>query len=392
MIPELLGTKVTSLRVVNSHDEAILFQIDEVTAGGEYICPQGDSPNVSSASGYLDKHDEIVFLFEDADTGKLSLEAKNRIVGTKKQSRVTIKRGTETRTVFIVADDQLPLSQKNYLSYDAVKQYLSTPYYYAQFGKDRFHFTRAGCMDFSTGKFIDLTNELRVNIRFTGLWGLLSIHYTEEDIMCKVTRYKAGPVRLIRRGDFYLKLGLGFNGSRAVVYQICYPQLVNVPVRVNLPVQINRFFDEAFIEMTPVVRKNAIGFRFVAPGAGIDADLSEKATMDTLIRKVPEYRFSVTDGVKGFEWFTTMNAEKGLLDGSGYILRRPGKRNGEAECGFRLRVIGLPRGSYNIVNWVLFAGQSTDSTGRGQKPLGVPTEIVTSTGSFSNLLAAPSRY
>jgi hypothetical protein len=391
MIPELLGAKVASIRVVNSRGVAIPFQIDEVTKGGEYVCPQGEAPNADSANGIFDKQDEIVFLLEDTDTGNLSIETKNRISPKRKQSLIKIRSGSEIHTASIVEDGLLPKSFKNYLQYDHAQQFLRTPFYYAQFGKDRFHFTRAGCMDFATDKFIDLTNELRVEIKFKALWGLLPIHYTEENIICKVRRYKAGPVRIIRRGDFYLELGFGIKGSQAIVYQLCYPQLVKVPVRAYLPLSFNLFFGEAYIEMTPVIRKNTPGFRFVpgGPCRGYAGELSGKGSIDTLIKIVPKKGYLVTDGVKGFEWITAVAVDDKLLAGSGYIMRKPSSRkNGAAECGFRLTVNDLPKGSYDIVNWVFFSRHSVATEGQGLKTILNPAKIITSSSTFPNLLAA----
>jgi hypothetical protein len=222
------------------------------------------------------------------------------------------------------------------------------------------------------------------------LWGLLPIRYTEDNIVCKVKRYKTGPVRLIRRGDFHLELGLGIKGSKAIVYQICYPQLVKVPVRAYLPVRFALFFSEAFIEMTPVIRKNAAGFRFIVPGTGYRGELSGSDRVDTLIRVIPRKGYLVTDGAKGFEWITAIDVDDRRLPGSGYIMRKPSKRNGAAECGFRLTVNDLPKGSYDIVNWVFFSKHSPVSSGLGLKTIHEPAAITVSSRTFSNLLVAPS--
>lgn len=389
MVPELVGAKIGALRVVNANGEAIPFQIDEITEGGEYVCPQGQSPNADSGNGVLDRQDEIVFLSEDADARDVSPGVKPSGLLKGKRAKVTVRRGAEIRTVHIVNDEHLPRSMQCYLFYDHSGQFLRTPYYYAQFAKDRFHFLRAGCMDFTTGKFTDLTNELRVEIRFRTLWGLLPIRFTEDNIVCKVKRYKAGPVRLIRRGDFHLELGLGIKGSKAIVYQLCYPQLVKVPVRAYLPVRLGIFFSEAFIEMTPVIRKNAAGFRFIVPSIGFSGDLSGSGSVDTLVNAIPKKGYVVTDGQKGFEWITSLAADDGKLSGSGYIFRIPSKRNGAAECGFRLTVNDLPKGSYDIVNWVFFSKHSPVSAGTGLKTILEPAVIGVSSGTFSNLLVAP---
>jgi hypothetical protein len=342
MVPTLVGTPLPDLRIINSQGNAIPFQADEITPGGEYVCPRGAKPNADSADNKLDNRDEIVFLWEDATTDQTMVERDLRpaIVS----ERVTITRGSEVRYVWVCNNRMAPLSTVKYLTYDHERQYLKTPFYYAQFGRNRFHFIKAGVMDFGSGRFLNLTNELRVVIALKTLWGLLPITYTEENIICNVKRYKIGPLRLIRRGDFYLKIGLGIKGSKAVVYQICYPQLVKVPVRVHLPVRFRSFFSDAFIEMTPVLNKESSNFRFIVPSC----DFTEKFTaksVDTLINTIPDKGYIVSDGIKGYGWITQINADPSVLSGSGYILRRPSKRGGIAECGFKLTVRDLPRGS-----------------------------------------------
>jgi hypothetical protein len=390
MIPALVGTPIAGLRMVNSQGNAIPFQVDEITKGGEYVCPQGEMPNADSADGKLDRRDEIVFLWEDATTDQTMVERSVRLTMSCALERVTITKGSEVRYVWISNNRMIPLSTVDYITYDHERQYLKTPFYYAQFRRDRFHFIRAGVMDFGTGRFLNLTNELKVVIALKALWGLLPITYTEENIVCSVKRYKTGPLRLIRRGDFYLKLGLGIKGSRAVVYQICYPQLVKVPVRVHVPVRFRSFFSDAYIEMTPVLNKESSKFRFIVPSCNFTEKLTAKS-VDTLINSVPDKGYIVSDGIKGFGWITQVNVDPSLLSGSGYVLRRPSKRGGIAECGFKLTVRDLPKGSYNIINWVFF---SKDRIKEQKKELLLvlePAVITTDAATGKNLLISPGK-
>jgi hypothetical protein len=383
MVPTLVGTPLPDLRIINSQGNAIPFQADEITPGGEYVCPRGAKPNADSADNKLDNRDEIVFLWEDATTDQTMVERDLRpaIVS----ERVTITRGSEVRYVWVCNNRMAPLSTVKYLTYDHERQYLKTPFYYAQFGRNRFHFIKAGVMDFGSGRFLNLTNELRVVIALKTLWGLLPITYTEENIICNVKRYKIGPLRLIRRGDFYLKIGLGIKGSKAVVYQICYPQLVKVPVRVHLPVRFRSFFSDAFIEMTPVLNKESSNFRFIVPSC----DFTEKFTaksVDTLINTIPDKGYIVSDGIKGYGWITQINADPSVLSGSGYILRRPSKRGGIAECGFKLTVRDLPRGSYDIINWVFFSKERIEEQKKELFSVLEPAVITTNIATSANLL------
>ncbi len=389
MFPELIGTPVSSLRLINSKGISVPFQIDEVTDSGEYVCPQGECPNDKQADGKFDKQDELVFLWEDADTGAGGVGKNANDTTVQGTALMTISHGSENRRLWIVNDPAIPLSAKSYCAYDHAEQYLRTPFYYAQFCRDRFHFTRAGTMDFENGSYLDLTKELRVEIVFKLLWGLIPIRYTEKSIVCHVKRYKAGPVRLIRRGDFYLKLGLGFKGSCAIVYQMCYPQVVKVPVNVNLPVRFKSFFSDAYIEMTPVIRREVAdkGFHFLVPGIGYSCDLSSGRTcIDTLIRTMPDKGYTVSNGRQGYGWIMRVEADSSLLSGSGYIVRRPSKRGGMADCGFRLTVRDLPKGNYAITNWVFFSKHPAASAGCDLLTILEPAVISTSSGTSLNLL------
>ena len=390
MLPDFIGNPVSGVRVCSGSGSAIPFQIDEKTCDGEYICPQGESPNADVANNRLDPQDEIVFLWEDAD----SAAAGDTCTGVRDTAvhgavPVTITQGPEMRRVWIVEDTAIPLSKVSYCFYDHERQYLRTPYYYAQFARDRFHFIKAGVMDFESHDYIDLTKELRVEIVFKILWGLIPVRYTEESIVCHVKRYKAGPVRLIRRGDFYLNLGFGIKASKAIVYQMCYPQVVKVPVNVHVPVRFKSFFSDAYIEMTPVIRWEVAdkNFHFTVPGIGYSRDLSSgRARMDTLIRVLPDKGYVVSDSRQGYGWITRVGVDSSLLSGSGYVMRRPSKRGGMAECGFRLTVRDLPKGNYDVVNWVIFSRHSIGAGCRDPLSMLEPAAITTPTGTFSNFL------
>jgi hypothetical protein len=347
MVPSFLGKRIANLRVVNHSRACIPFQIDQVDSAGDYVCPSGKEPN--AGNGILDTADEIVFLWEDADSAPSPQASTNEVM-------VAVRHDAAVRYVGIISDSTVPVSDVSYIKYDDVKEKLTTPYYYACFGHDRFHFTSAGVMDFAAGSYVDLTNELRIRIFCKGLWGLLPISYTENNIICLVKRYKAGPVRLIRRGDFHLNLGFFLKNSHAAVNQICYPQMVRVPVYVHLPVRLRTWFREAYIEMTPVLRREASGFLFDVPSQGISMGFTGTNKTDTLISVNPNHScMSVHNSSIGYGWLLDAAMDPRYLDGSGYLFRTPSERGGIGHCGFRLTVRDLPKGYYLIGNWVLFS-------------------------------------
>jgi hypothetical protein len=397
MLPDFLGGPITALRVIDGCGTSIPFQVDEKTNDGEYICPEGKRPNTDLSDNSLDLQDEIVFLWEDADSCGTGEDSCDNVVEDSARGAavpVTMVQGTVKRRVWVVMDTSIPFSPVSYCSYDHVKEYLKTPYYYAQFAHNRFHFTRAGIMDFENLQYLDLTSELRVEIMFKILWGLIPVRFSEESIVCHVNRYKAGPVRLIRRGDLYISLGFGIKASRAVVYQMCYPDVVKVPVTVHVPVRFKSVCSDAYIEMTPVIRREVAekSFHFSVPGAGYNCDFSSgRATMDTLITVLPDKGYMVSNGREGYGWITNVGVDSSLLSGSGFVMRRPTKRDGMAECGLKLTVRDLPRGDYDVVNWVLFPRCPLDAACRELLSVLDPVVITTTTGTFSNILFCQNR-
>ena len=360
-IPRLLGKPIASITVTNGKG-AIPFQIDEVTKDGEYVLDKGESPNVKEGNGLLKEGDEIVFLWDDTDvvgidSGSGSGNGNDTtVVDT---GKIILKRGVERRTVKILFDpaSSLPRSPKSYIGYNHATGRVATQYYYADFAKDRFHFVRAGVMDFAANKYVDLTNELRVEILLKTLFGLLPIRYGEGDIVCFVRRYKVGPVRLIRRGDFHLNLGLGVKGSRAAVNQICYPRAVKVPVYVHLPIRFRSLFGQAHVEMTPVIREAGGRFVFAVPSKKLYFPVAGDK-LDTLHQSMPLRKmFTLKSGATGYGWILDATTPPEHISGSGFVMRRPStKGTGLAECGFRLTVRDVPKGNYYITNWVLFSG------------------------------------
>jgi hypothetical protein len=359
MVPFLLGKPIERLRLIDHTGKAIPFQIDEVLPDDDYVCPSGKEPNIGK--GVLDTADEIVFLWEDADTsGSIARSVRDSQQLPPKDSihnnRIAISHGNLTRYVHIVDDPSVPLSTVSYISYDEKNGTVATPCFRATFERDRFHFVKAGIKDFSNNTYFDVTNELRIKICFRALWGLIPISYSEDDIVCLVKRYKAGPVRLIRRGDFYLSLGLWMKGSHAAVSQLCYPEMVRVPVYVHLPTHFSMLFSQAYIEMTPIISNESKTFSFRVPQYDIAFPCDKYTSIDTLVPINPNHGFmTVENGAIGYGWYLDANMQPAYLDGSGFVFCKPTRPKGLCHCGFRLSVCDLPKGYYSITNWVVFS-------------------------------------
>lgn len=378
--PAFLGKPVSALRLHNRDGTLLPVQIDEVTEEGEYVCDRGESVNTDEGNGTLDARDEIVLMYEDClPCQEPSLQGQLSTGHTKSPEAVLIRVGTEERcreTVLSV-DATGPVCQKKYITYDHSTQHLVTPRYYARFAPDRFHFTRAGIAGEQPGTWVDLTRELGIEIRLRALWGLLPVRYTEENLVCFVKRYKVGPVRLIRRGDLHLRIGLGVKGGRAAVHQICYPSMVSVPVSVHLPVRFRHFFKDAYLEMTPVIAKGGGGFVFSVAGCnGANYPVAMSDTVDTLHPcALNTHPFTILRHDRGVGWVVQSDIPVTPGMRSGFIFRRPSKRGGLADCGYRLLIQDVPRGWYTVSNRVLFTRADHSSITEEFKALDEPAPV-----------------
>ncbi|MDD5673673.1 MAG: hypothetical protein PHC61_05900, partial [Chitinivibrionales bacterium] len=348
MLAPLLGKPISAVRFFGTSGAPVPFQIDEVDSSGDYVCPSGKEPNGARIGGLLDTNDEITFLWED-------LDAQSAQTVQSLGLPIRVNRGSQSRLLWCSADSTLPLSPTVYIHYDPQQEKVITPYYYAVFGHDRFHFVRAGCMDFANNRYIDMTGELRIRLTLRALWGILPITYTENNLVCLVKRYKAGPIRLIRRGDFHLNLGLWIKGSSAAVNQICYPQMTGVPVIAHLPIRLKFLFKEAYLEMTPVLTRQAQAFSYQIPSVRADFSFEPSTPLDTFIRVNPDHSLMFcVNRSSGYGWLLQTSMPSGLMGESGYVFKRCGADSSIGYCGFKISLNDLPAGKYLINNWVFF--------------------------------------
>lgn len=389
-VPQLLGKPVTSIRVCDAEGAPIPFQIDEMTSDGEFICDNGKEPNTAAGNGVLDSLDEIVVMREDGTPCEsVPLKREPDTTGATTGYPLWLKYRDSVTTFRITSNASLPLATAQYVSYDHSTQLLTAPRYYAQFAPDRFHFTRAGVRCGGEGEWMHFTRELRVEISLKALWGMFPIHYTEDNLVSMVKRYKVGPIRCIRRGDFHLRLGLGLKGSRAAVYQVCYPQMVSVPVKVHIPVPFKTLFSDAWIEMTPIIDTAGVEALFAVPECSIRQKLGQSAFVDTLYPCMPVGKmYTVTDDQCGYGWFLSTDIPEKAIPGSGFVVRPTTSGKGIALCGFRLSIRDVQKGRYTITNRVLFPSAAEGSLAAAKRTLTAPTEVITITSKNFNLLVA----
>jgi hypothetical protein len=392
MVAPLLGRPLTHIHVVDVRGRPLVYQIDEVNAKGAYVCDRGPQPNGHTGNGVLDARDEIVFLRDGATPCR-----SDTAYTAPCSSGVPVRWHTDDTAshgcAFVCATRQVNTAPRRHspLSYDAQHDVIETPYYRADFARRRFHFERAGVKGPGASSYTMLAGPLRIRITIELLWGAIPVTYTEDNLLCTVTRYKCGPVRLIRRGNLSLKVAPGLRANRAAVNQICYPAMVRVPVYARLPVRLGIFSSNAYIEMTPeITPPHGARMRFHIPAHGVSLSLDTTAVpADTQVALAPYgTMWSVHDGAQGFGWLlhSSIDADP-AHDKSRFILRRGADKH-RPHCGYRLQLTELSSGTYLITNWVFFSHQGPRAYPSIARGLLQPDTLVVADSIFMNGLHA----
>lgn len=212
----LVGRKNTSFRAYAAHGgkvEPIPFQVDERDPRDRWIAERGPHPNLDDAVGVFDDNDGIVFM--NSDLGDRALP-RALPKGASRWAEVRI--GTSERPLGWIYvgtfAEPPPPSGTDLVRYDAARNRAYGQSY--AIGIDAPLPTHVG--------FVDRLGELGENhlgaLRVRGeariLGNLIRLKRTEEDIQATIYSHKDGPVRAIRRGQYWIRLPLGFRARGKV--------------------------------------------------------------------------------------------------------------------------------------------------------------------------------
>jgi hypothetical protein len=209
---------VANLRVYAFHGEVptpIPFQVDERDQRDRWVLDQGTSQNPENPSGELDSNDAVVIMNRDlggrGDPAKLPAAAA---------AWGEVRVGSETNPLgfayvgVFAHPSPLPSPVQGYARYEPESDRVYGERYALEF--------RAPLPTHVA--FVDQLGEFGTNVvagvhavgdvRFLG--GLVQLHRTDADIQTELLGYRSGPVRVIRRGRYWVPLPLGFRTSGRV--------------------------------------------------------------------------------------------------------------------------------------------------------------------------------
>ncbi len=209
---------IATLRVYAFHDSApvpIPFQVDERDRRDRWVLDQEVSQNQDNPSGKLGDNDVLVVM--NRDLGSRADPAK-------------LPAGATMWGEIRVGAEANPFGFAYVGVFDHPPPLLSTEQVYARYEpKTERVYAERYALEFHAPlpthvAFVDQLGEFGTNVvagvhasgevRFLG--GLLQLHRTDADIQMELLGYRNGPVRVIRRGRYWVSLPLGFHTSGRV--------------------------------------------------------------------------------------------------------------------------------------------------------------------------------
>lgn len=204
--------KSYALFQTNSKGEAtpIPFQIDEVNRLGDYILDQGPQHNLKSSNGLFDTQDELVFMGNDVGPAippqKFPQKKPDDLFEIKFKNSHTKKEGAVYLGVFL--KDPPPKSDRKYTIYSPPKATITTSRYKYFFDHQNYLvLTRVDSNPTSLlGKkpmtILDSsTFFLKADLKY-----FLTFEANHRSVSSELEAFKAGPVRVIVRVNFYYTL------------------------------------------------------------------------------------------------------------------------------------------------------------------------------------------
>ena len=191
----------------------IPFQIDEKDQLGDYILKDGKNPNIKFSNNVFDYQDELSIMGEDVGRvlkpSKWNFNKPNRIY------EVIFTNGEKKGAVYIgiyfklkkknKKSNDITLSSKNYVDFDLKSANITTSRYFYQFNRKNYLVVRNVDVLSKTQGRTDLLNSSTVYLKLDFKY-FLTFSFNQSDIESELDAYKTGPIRVITRVNFSIKI------------------------------------------------------------------------------------------------------------------------------------------------------------------------------------------
>lgn len=271
-------TPVVQLGVLTLRDGKLVpipFQVDE-RVGRKLVMLDGPEPFPDDKPGRFDWQDLIVFMACDAgerSTSEALVAAVGPDAGLHAWREVRIEDPLDHHAgyVYVVAAERPPHTTQRYVEYDAARDIVRSAAY--EIGSTN---TLPTHLALSLGQ--PMTGNLLDGVRLRAdakLWpNLVQWSITERDGRHRMLAWRVGPVRVVRRTEHYVNIGLGINISAGTAHTYFTARGVYGPGSLKLPFSPSVFFSD-ITAFAGADMRNFRGWRFHsggAPAAGFSVD------------------------------------------------------------------------------------------------------------------------
>jgi len=286
-LPQLVGKEFNSLSLFsyqNGKFAPIPFQIDEKTASGEYVFTEGEKKSADSDPKF-DANDELVFMvFDSGDRAN-----KFDIAGSREIYEISISDpcGAGQAWVYLATfEKNAPRSNTDYVRMDfnsSTNHFTVTaPNYLTKSKADSIIYDYLAFPKPEGGFGPDLVDQLKIRGVISAFRGTLKFQFNfDELVKSKVTAWKDGQVRILRRGEGYLDLAaIKIKGSGYAVL-FFYPNFFIYPMTLDLPIDLRKILDDIDIHGVTDFTKSAYGWFYydaqnkLNPEVVLDGKMSE---------------------------------------------------------------------------------------------------------------------
>ncbi len=249
-IPGLCGKAREKIRVLALKDgllEPIPFQIDERNKENELVFSHGPMASADQDPAF-DGNDLLLFMA--SDMGDQASAEGVALPGSYAEEIKAIDPldGSRAWGYAVYSPEPLPLNPTDYVRYtiqpekidNVDAQHYSIYYPWGQYYTDTEFIPPA-----SGGTGVDFLDRLKARGSFKLFFSLFTIRLTEDRMGSQVSAYLDGPIRVMRRVDYWAKFGFGIRSSSFQADITYYPAFIHSPVTLRIPVKLDLFLSDA---------------------------------------------------------------------------------------------------------------------------------------------------
>ena len=266
-LPDLCGKDLEGIRVSTFQDgglEPIPFQIDEYDAEGLVVLSGGKEASADPDSRF---DDNDLMMFQARDLGprapsEFLRETDSLIWEVHVTDPVDGSQGWAYVTFSCTPPPRSPRSYVRYTLEEGKVDDVDTSYYSIHYPWGAYYADRMVLRPSSGGEGTDFLDRLKTRGTFSMFFSLFKIHVTEEKMSARVVGYRDGPIRLVRRLNYWADLGLGLRSPKFEADIFYHDTFLNAPVTTHIPVRLDLFFSKAFGKIGTDYNHKAYGMTF----------------------------------------------------------------------------------------------------------------------------------